>query len=90
MNIFQSPSNCWDSSTLFGTNMQSHNEFHLQPNSFSLLEIFTGGGVTLNPSWQKGVDHHLDQDESTLQLRWHFGVKSTSNFLQWYNYDEII
>jgi len=29
----------------FGTNMQSQNEFHAQPNSLLTIETFTGQGV---------------------------------------------
>ena len=49
----------------FGTNMQSQSEFHLQPNS-----LFARNFHCCNPKpWQKEVGHHLDLDESRLQLR---------------------
>ena len=48
--------------------------------SFAIHLLFTKGCNT--KPLQKEVDHHLDLDESRLQLRWPFGVKSTSNFLQ--------
>ena len=35
--------------------------------------------VTVKP-WQKEVSHHLDRDESRLQLRWQFWVNSTTSF----------
>ena len=51
----------------FGTNMQSQNEFHLQPNSLFARKLHWKG---CNPKpLQKEVDHHLDLDGSTLQLR---------------------
>ena len=70
MNIFQSPSNNTNIVTVlpsFGTNMQSQNEFHLQPNSLFARKLHWKG---CNPKpLQKEVDNHLDWDESTLQLR---------------------
>ena len=47
------------------TNMQSQNEFHLQPNSCFARKLHWKGR---NPKpWQKEVGHHLDRDESTIQ-----------------------
>ena len=49
--------------------MQSQNEIHLQPNSLFAKKTLLNKGCNAKP-FQKEVDHHLDLDESRLQLRW--------------------
>ena len=69
MNIFQAIHEYSKSLTPFGTNMQSQNEFHLQPNLLFARNLRWTMGVANPKPWKKEVGHRLDRDESTLQLR---------------------
>ena len=86
MNIFRVDPIIYEygqSSTPFLAEMCNYKMYFICNLIHVLLESLTGKGCNPKP-WQKEVGHCLDQDESKVQLRWHFwGVKSTYNFLQY-------